>query len=68
MNIQQAAKKAHAQNKAIVRASWLQGGEAISIIPTDGPECCIVQLGDRTISRWEPQCEDLIADDWEVTE
>lgn len=38
------------------------------VCPTNEPECCIIQgKGMAPAPRWEPQAEDLEADDWEVT-
>ena len=70
MNIQEATKKAVAEGKQITRVnSWWGGGEnGIKIRPTDTDECCIISVAKKEAPRWNPQAEDLTADDWVVTE
>lgn len=70
MNIQEATKKAVAEGKQITRTnSWWGGGEnGIKIRPTNTDECCIVSTAKMEVLRWNPQAEDLIADDWAVME
>jgi hypothetical protein len=40
----------------------------MKIRPTDTDECCIVSGAKKEAPRWNPQAEDLIANDWVVTE
>lgn len=70
MNIQEATKQAIAEGKQITRINaWWGGGEnGIKIRPTNTHECCIVSNAKKEAPRWNPQAEDLIADDWVVTE
>lgn len=70
MNIQEATKQAVAEGKQITRINaWWGGGEnGIKILPTNTDECCIVSIAKKEAPRWNPQAEDLIADDWAVTE
>ena len=63
--IHEAAKLAVAVDGLIVRPPW-KG--LVHIKPTNGPECCICYgKGKAPGPRWNPQAEDLLADDWEVT-
>ena len=65
MNIQEAVKRAMETNGLIVRPLW-RG--CVHIKPTDLPEGCICYgKGRAPCPRWQPQAEDLIADDWEIT-
>lgn len=69
MNIQDATRKAIADGKQITRSNaWWGGTNGIKIRPTDTDECCIVSNQKKEAPRWNPQAEDLIADDWIVTE
>ena len=45
-----------------------EGENGIKIRPTNTDECCIVSNAKKEAPRWNPQAEDLIADDWAVTE
>ncbi|QGG59107.1 Thoeris anti-defense Tad2 family protein [Loigolactobacillus bifermentans] len=68
MNIQQATRKALTTQKGITRESW-DVGVPIIIIPTNTTGCCIVQVPgteDELAPRWEPEAEDLLADDWRL--
>lgn len=65
MNIQQATIAAMEVNGTITRASFLGH---FRVKPTNQPECCIAMAkGQEPMPRWEPDAEDLMADDWEVT-
>ena len=65
MNIQDATKSALAVGGYIVRPQW-KG--IVHIEPTNGPECCILHSKDRAPGlRWNPDAEDLTADDRDVT-
>ena len=70
MNIQEATKQAVAEGKQITRINaWWGGGEnGIKMRPTDTDECWIVSIAKKEAPRWNPQAEDLTADDWVVTE
>lgn len=67
MNISEAIKKA--EGKKITRKSWIiLASETIWIEPTDTPDCCILYFGEKRMSkRWNPEKEDLIADDWIIS-
>lgn len=70
VNIQSATKKAAEIGGVIYRRSWGQcTGDPVVIIPGYGPECC--QMAHLTADglkdkapRWQPQQDDLVADDW----
>lgn len=68
MNISQAVKEAAEKGLCITRAdAWW--GEHIKIKPTDTEDCCIIiPQEDPAGKRWNPHKEDLLADDWIVTE
>jgi len=81
MNIQEAAKRSAKTGKPMFRKSKVNTIRALTFTPTNGPDCCIVNIQPlntsipdclkpkaQSIPRWEPQLNDLIADDWEVTE
>ncbi len=66
MNIQEAVKKAIKDGKHITRKAFK---EKLYIEPTDTPDCCIISAPEpRKNPRrgWQPQAEDLLADDWIV--
>lgn len=70
MNIYQATKEAMAKGMSITRP-W--NGDAIIVTPTNGPECCLLELSSRRGEKlpgrcWNPKADDLMADDWELTE
>ena len=65
VNIHEAALKAAEIDGLIVRPEW-KG--LVHIKPTNGPDCCILYgKGQKPGKRWNPQAEDLMAEDWEVT-
>ncbi len=69
MNIQEACKLAIASGKKITREDefWEYGN--LKIEPTDTDECCIAYSGPiDKCARWEPKAEDLVANDWKITE
>ena len=69
MNIQEATKQAVAEGKRITRSNaWWGGENGTKIRPTDTDECCIVSGAKKEAPRWNPQAEDLTADDWVITE
>lgn len=41
---------------------------AVKILPTDGPDGCVVLSASSKIPRygWQPTAEDLVADDWKT--
>lgn len=58
----------------ITRAEWnapILDGKPIDLklFPTDTPDCCIItsRVCKSSSRGWQPQLEDLIADDWEPT-
>lgn len=66
MNIYQATKEAMAKGMSITR-------NAIIITPTNGPECCLIEMANGRCEKlpgrcWNPKADDLMADDWELTE
>lgn len=65
MQISDAVKQATACNGFILRA-WWRGH--MQVRPGTGPMCCIAYgKGEVPRPRWQPQAEDLMAEDWEVT-
>lgn len=65
MNIQEAIKEAVEQKRGIAREPW----EAVSMwaIPTNTNLCMILLSKDEIASsRWEPNADDLTANDWFV--
>ena len=73
MYINEAARSRTKEKPFITREAWNEGawiGSKIRIYPTNTPDCCII---DSTASKipcrgWQPQAEDLIADDWIATD
>ncbi len=73
MNIQEAIRSRTVDKPFITRESWEIGvwkGVRIRIYPTDTPDCCIISSEASKIPcrGWQPQTEDLTADDWTVTD
>ena len=67
MNIQKAAALAQSSGTGMARHGW--PGLVRTIIPTNHPVCCMLVSTKKDITpavRWEPQLDDLIADDWYV--
>ena len=67
MYIHEAIKEAEGQR--IARRSWKTlWGEEISILPGDSPDCCRLfsPYSKNGYPRWNPQRDDLVADDWYV--
>ena len=65
MNIQEAVKTAIAANRFITRAG-LRGVRHLE--PTNSPSGCIAYAKDQPpCPKWEPNAEDLMANDWEAT-
>lgn len=68
MNIQDATRLAISRGGYIARAKF-----PVAIKPTDTPDCCIgycrgMSPADKLSKgrRWQPQADDLLADDWRV--
>ena len=72
MIISDAIKARHADKQYITREAWRNTyREAdIKVFPTDTPDCCVlISLAARGPCRgWQPTEEDLIAEDWFVTD
>lgn len=71
VNINEATKQAIKGNKYISRqhAQLFGYGKGIKIKPTNKSDCCIVFMeGKSSAKRWNPQAEDLTADDWIVVD
>lgn len=65
MNIQEAIKEAVEQKRGIARESWRVN--SMWAIPTNTNLCMILLSKDEIASgRWEPNADDLIANDWSV--
>ena len=68
MYIHDATKLALEENKFITRESW--DGNWI-LKPTNTTKCCVVipLFGDgKSGPRWNPNADDLIANDWKVVD
>lgn len=73
MNIQEAIKLALEQDKYIEREAWMGG---FNIKPTNTINCCVAHMYPHPrngLSKapaprrgWQPQAEDLVADDWVI--
>ena len=75
MTISEAIKARTEEKPYITRKAWnikIFDCRAVElkIMPTDTPECCIITSRVAISPRrgWQPQLEDLIADDWGVTD
>lgn len=74
MNIVEAVKKAMEQGKGIQNAKVKRA--KVYLLPTNTTECFfVIPVGYRFLgncpppaTRWQPQAEDILAEDWEVTE
>ena len=72
MNIQKAIKKSLKTGKSIMRKDWpfyKKGIYEIRIIPTDGPDCCVIHVfkNGKVVRQqrcWNPQAADLISEEW----
>lgn len=65
MNVCEAVEKSLRENKYISRPSFFD----IKIRPTNDPECCIVYKKNKpSAKRWNPKAEDLMAEDWTITD
>lgn len=70
MTITEAARKAAKTRSCISREEWK--GLNMAVLPTDGAECCMLVRTQKSEGEyltgplWEPQREDLVADDWRV--
>lgn len=68
MTITEAVREAEKTSGCIIREAWQDMW--IAILPTDSTDCCIPIALDKAKgktpmrTRWEPQSDDLIADDW----
>lgn len=66
MNICEAVKKAYASKKCIERTEAFGHWK---IRPTNTPECCYLIVDSKSSHKgWQPQAEDLQAEDWEVVD
>ncbi len=70
MYIHEAVKAAVEEGRFITRpTAWW--GKRIKTKPTNSPDCCMVFSCDNKTSPargWQPQAEDLMADDWAVVD
>ena len=70
MTITEAAREAEKTRSCISREEWK--GLNMAVLPTDGAECCMLVRTQKSEGKyltgplWEPQREDLVADDWRV--
>lgn len=70
LNIKEALVLAHSQGKYVVREKWIDIGFELSVMATNTADCCWL-IDNRTdpiapAKRWNPDLEDLTADDWKV--
>lgn len=72
MNIQEATSSRTNDKPYIARNAWCNTyrGADLKLFPTNTPDCCVItSLAARGPRRgWQPTAEDLIADDWFVTD
>lgn len=75
MFIQEAVRLASQQGKHIQRKIHVSenGWQEIKILPTDEPDCCIVSVWEygKKVSHcrcWNPEMNDLLADDWQLAD
>ena len=67
MNIQEAVKQALKTGKGIQRKS--QEELPIWFLPTNTPVYIAIMDGEKMISKkWNPEADDLLADDWKIKE
>lgn len=74
MNIIEAIKATDRNNPFITREKWShpysKPGGYVKILPTASPDCMILYSeanGNKNPRRgWQPNAEDLIAEDWKV--
>lgn len=67
MKISEAAEKAYHLGWCFRRRNW---SENVGIYPTNDANCSCIAVSTAQsipIRRWQPCCEDLTANDWEVT-
>lgn len=70
MTITEAAREAAKTRSCISREEWK--GLNMAVLPTNGAECCMLVRTQKNGGQhlvgplWEPQREDLVADDWRV--
>lgn len=72
MNIYEATKEAMRVDGWIKRP-WGNDGWSILVKPTDTGDACLICVANERgeqrktpAKRWQPQAEDLIAEDWEI--
>lgn len=70
MNIKDAVTIALKENKYIYRQSEKDEGIQVNILPTNTFDCCLLTTDDNEFAgkRWNPNANDLIADDWEINQ
>lgn len=70
MNISTAIKSRTSDNPYITRESWRAECFDIKIYPSNTPDCCVIcSTASRSPqARWNPDKDDLIAEDWVVTD
>lgn len=73
MYIHEAIAAISSKTPYIARKAWEcitdhSCGACIKVLPTDGPDCCIIlsEYARTPFRGWQPQRGDLIADDWEL--
>lgn len=71
MDIRTAILSRTADKPYITRKAWEcitdhPCSACIRVLPTDGPDCCIMlsEYGRTPCRGWQPRREDLVADDW----
>lgn len=67
MDIVTAVKKAYPKNAYIARKMWIDAGLNWKILPTNSLPCLIMK-GTEAHGHWNPNVEDLTAEDWEILE
>lgn len=73
MNISEAIKARTIEKQYITRELWqaeLWPASDLKVLPTNTPDCCVLisQASRGPCRGWQPQAEDLCADDWIVVD
>ena len=68
MHIHKAIKEVMKTRKGITRVAWEKKGFDLNIIPTNTTSCMIIDClhSKSPCRRWNPNADDLTADDWEI--
>lgn len=70
MNIADATRAARGEETWLTRRLWLDTGNALAVKPTNSEEGYLIQARGQKMPgrRWQPQAEDVMAEDWQLIE